>query len=170
MTCRPLCVTMELKGLDVQTFLPYEDYERSAKCLDQLRLGKQIMEAGQILRALTVPEYGWKSHPATKMWAGYEPQLYLYAMDMSVEWYDRRGKVHGATTRIMKEFGGALATIKPITLDGDGPKPPWMGGYIHVTHQSNLLRKDPEHYGQFYWEVPDDLEYFWPVADPVIIG
>lgn len=154
----------------MQTFLPYPDYSRSAEVLDLQRLGKQIMEAGQILRALTVPEYGWKPHPATKMWAGYEEALYEYSMYMSDEWSARRGKVHGATSRIVKEFGGADATIKQYGFAPTINNPWWLNGRIHITHQSNLLRKDPEHYGQYFKGVPDNLEYFWPVAEPVVIG
>jgi hypothetical protein len=31
------------------------------------------------------------------------------------------------------------------------------------SHRSNLLRKDPVFYGQYGWNVPPDLPYFWPV-------
>lgn len=41
--------------------------------------------------------------------------------------------------------------------------PHWHGGDIHRSHQSNLIRKYPEHYGSFYPDVPDDLPYLWPV-------
>jgi hypothetical protein len=41
--------------------------------------------------------------------------------------------------------------------------PPWLGDErLHASHRSNLLRKDPEHYGQFEWTEPDDLPYWWP--------
>ena len=147
----------------MQTFLPYPAYDASAKTLDLKRLGKQIMECGQILRALTVPTYGWKNHPATKMWAGYESQLFLYTMEVSWEWSARRGKRHGATTRILEEFTGPIATIKNVTVNGDGPEPHWLGwAPFHRSHQSNLVRKDAEHYRQFFPDVPDDLEYVWP--------
>jgi predicted DNA-binding transcriptional regulator AlpA len=33
-----------------------------------------------------------------------------------------------------------------------------------VTHQSNLLYKDWEHYSN-YFRVPDDLPYLWPMPD-----
>ena len=36
----------------VNTFLPYPDFVKSAKALDYKRLGKQRVEAWQILRAL----------------------------------------------------------------------------------------------------------------------
>ncbi|MDT5035120.1 MAG: hypothetical protein QOE03_305, partial [Micromonosporaceae bacterium] len=56
----------------VQTFLPYPEFATSARVLDQRRLGKQRVEAIQVLRGLIVPGYGWRHHPAVKMWAGYE--------------------------------------------------------------------------------------------------
>ena len=38
--------------------------------------------------------------------------------------------------------------------------PPWLGNEaFHRAHQSNLVRKFPEHYGQLFPGVPDDLEY-----------
>lgn len=36
----------------MQTFLPYADFSMSAKCLDYRRLGKQRVEAMQILNAI----------------------------------------------------------------------------------------------------------------------
>ena len=36
------------------------------------RLGKQGVEALQVVRALTRPGYGWQNHPAVRMWRGYE--------------------------------------------------------------------------------------------------
>ena len=48
----------------VQTFLPYADFERSARSLDQRRLGKQRVECLQGAAGLTVPGYGWRHHPA----------------------------------------------------------------------------------------------------------
>ena len=59
-------------GVAVQTFLPYADFAASAAVLDKPRLGKQRVEALQVLRALTYPTYGWKRHPAVRMWAGFE--------------------------------------------------------------------------------------------------
>jgi hypothetical protein len=41
--------------------------------------------------------------------------------------------------------------------------PPWWGDErLHASHRSNLLRKDPAHYGRFGWAEPPDLPYFWP--------
>jgi len=41
--------------------------------------------------------------------------------------------------------------------------PPWIGQEnFHASHRSNLLRKKPDHYGQFGWDEPRDLPYVWP--------
>jgi hypothetical protein len=43
--------------------------------------------------------------------------------------------------------------------------PLWLGDpAVHAGYRSNLLRKDPEHYGRFGWSEPPDLPYVWPVA------
>jgi len=73
----------------VQTFLPYANFAASAAVLDVRRLGKQRVEALQILRALTREVYGWKRHPAVLMWAGYEEGLAAYGLTMCAEWIDR---------------------------------------------------------------------------------
>ena len=57
----------------MQTFLPVADFEDGARLLDSPRLGKQRVETLQILRALELPDYGWASHPAVRMWRGRTP-------------------------------------------------------------------------------------------------
>jgi len=64
----------------VQTFLPYADFAATASVLDPSRLGKQRVEAPQIVRAVTVPGYGWRHHPAARMWRGYEEALGAYGV------------------------------------------------------------------------------------------
>lgn len=138
----------------MQTFLPYQSYIESAVVLDNKRLGKQRVENLQIMKALVLPDYGWKNHPAVKMWKGYESYLFAYQIAICDEWISR----------------GFKDTCKHKTLDifvdhfpYETSVPPWEGDErLYSSHRSNLLRKDPEWYGQFGWEEPDDLEYFWP--------
>lgn len=77
----------------MQTFLPYPDFERSARCLDTRRLGEQRIEANQILRTLEqldgFQRRGWRDHPAIRMWQGYEDALRLYINVMMNEWTRR---------------------------------------------------------------------------------
>ena len=40
--------------------------------------------------------------------------------------------------------------------------PDWITGDFCRSHQSNLKRKDPAHYGPLFPDVPDDLPYVWP--------
>ncbi len=59
----------------MQTFLPYQGFDDSARVLDVRRLAKQRVETIQVLRALTMPGYGRRHHPVAAMWAGYEEAL-----------------------------------------------------------------------------------------------
>lgn len=140
----------------MQTFLPYGDYEQSAQVLDNRRLGKQRVECLQILKALTVETYGWKNHPAVKMWVGYEASLVDYSIYICDEWIKRGFK----DTCREKIFTIAEANN---LLDDVPIAPQWLyDERIHASHRSNLLRKAPEHYNQFNWSESADLAYFWP--------
>jgi hypothetical protein len=70
----------------MQTFLPYSSFERSAEVLDYRRLGKQRVEAYQILCALSDSKYGWQNHPAIRMWRGYDAALIAYYSAVCREW------------------------------------------------------------------------------------
>ena len=133
----------------MQTFLPYPDFAESAKCLDYRRLGKQRVEAKQLLNILLnrTAKSGWRNHPACLMWKGFEPALMLYFNIMRDEWIRR-----GYNNTMQPEAPGETITM-----------PPWMGlATFHASHRSNLLRKDPIHYGKFGWTEPNNLEYYWP--------
>jgi hypothetical protein len=54
----------------MQTFLPDRDFAVCAATLDNRRLGKQRLEAYQILRTLRGLSPGWSHHPAVAMWRG----------------------------------------------------------------------------------------------------
>lgn len=138
----------------MQTFLPYKDFEECARVLDTKRLGKQRVENLQILKALTLPKYGWQNHPAVRMWRGYEWSLLIYHQAIVCEWR-LRGFEDTTWEKFLKVANGRhLGTSLPV----------WYGDErVHKTHRSNLLQKDPKHYGQFGWTEPTNLCYFWPV-------
>ena len=165
----------------MQTFLPYKSFVESAKVLDNKRLGKQRVEAYQILKTLLhgpiirtckcslgtainfktkriiCPRCNkqqnrtpWYNHPAVQMWKGYEFQLITYGQSMCREWIAR-----GYKDTLLKKFVDVLKDEKPDI------NPPWLGNIeFHASHRSNLLRKDPKHYGRFGWIEPDNLPYF----------
>lgn len=144
----------------MQTFLPYRSYEESARCLDRQRLGKQRVEAKQLLIALGVDmgkhpgntKSRWRNHPAVAMWRGSEHHLAAYGWFICEEW-----KRRGYRDTLQPQFAKAMdcREFRPV--------PAWVGNeQVFASHRSNLLRKYPEHYGQFGWEEPDDLPYVWP--------
>ena len=73
----------------MQTFLPYPDFRLSARCLDNKRLGKQRVEAWQILRTLLGENEGWKNHPAVRMWYRKTTALKIYSDAIVREWINR---------------------------------------------------------------------------------
>jgi len=136
----------------VQTFLPYSDFEWSAKILDRQRLGKQRVEAYQILRALAGVSKGWVNHPATRMWSGSETTLIAYTVTVCREW-QLRGYKDSVLDKVLSMRG---------QFPG-GPVPSWLGDpQVHLSHQSNLVRKFPEHYGPFFPDADPTLPYYWP--------
>lgn len=135
----------------MQTFLPYDSFSESAKCLDYRRLGKQRVEAWQIYRALTVKDYGWKNHPIVKMWNGYEAALLFYGIEICKEW-----KRRGYNDTMLERFEQELLKYKEIV------DPVWLGNKkFHASHRSNLLRKDKKFYSVYNWSEQDNLEYVW---------
>ncbi|MFG1950553.1 MSMEG_6728 family protein [Micromonospora sp. NPDC048830] len=152
----------------MQTFLPYPDFLASARTLDQKRLGKQRVETIQVLRGLTWPTYGWRNHPAVKMWAGYEEALVRYGLDVCAVWCEPgRADTCAATlaTDLAAACGVGTVRTQPELAEA-GELPPWLGREdLHRSHRSSLLRKDPEHYGPLFGGVPPDLEYVWPPSD-----
>lgn len=152
----------------MQTFLPFSDFAASARVLDQRRLGRQRVEALQLQRAVTVPGYGWRHHPAARMWAGYEEALVRYGLEICAVWCAR-----GFRDTCEATMRADLLQAKRITvvrtqeeLTAADEVPDWLGDEaVHRSHQSALVRKDPAHYRRFFPDVPDDLPYVWPESD-----
>ncbi|TDD87785.1 cytoplasmic protein [Saccharopolyspora karakumensis] len=152
----------------MQTFLPYPSFIDSAEVLDPRRLGKQRVEALQVLRALTVVGYGWQHHPAVAMWAGYEEALSCYGITICGVW-TRTGSPDTCELGIREEWG-ATSGLSVVRSQDELAKalelPPWLGDpAFHRSHRSALLRKNPDHYRRFFAGVANDLPYAWPVSD-----
>ncbi|MBA2625535.1 MAG: MSMEG_6728 family protein [Acidimicrobiia bacterium] len=155
----------------MQTFLPYPDFEASARVLDTKRLGKQRVEVIQVVRALTVPSYAWKSHPAVLMWSGYEEALGTYGLVVSRTWCERGFDDTCAATIAADLARVGVGELRPqAELAAASALPPWLGDEgLHRSHRSALLRKDPAAYGEVFRDVPDDLPYVWPVRAPGVL-
>jgi Pyrimidine dimer DNA glycosylase len=155
----------------VQTFLPYADFERSARALDPKRLGKQRVETIQVVRALTVPGYGWANHPAALMWKGFEEALGRYGIVCCDVWTELGfGDTCAATIGRDLRAAGVEQIRSQDELAAAGLLPPWLGDEaLHRSHRSALVRKDPDHYRPLFPDDPDDLPYLWPVRSPAVI-
>jgi hypothetical protein len=141
----------------MQTFLPYPNFYKSARVLDPARRRNQRNEGLIIARTLTGwylsrDMTGWPHHPATKMWQGHEAYLFRYVVAFC----------HVSNAK--GELGDVIPHVRELrrSFKGKSTKPPWLGNEeFHRSHRSNLLRKDPDYYRQFFDE-PDDLPYCWP--------
>jgi hypothetical protein len=140
----------------MQTFLPYEDFKKTAEVLDMKRLGKQRVESLQIYNALTIPgKRGWTNHPASQMWKNHMWWLFHYSIEICVEWRRR-----GYRDSLLPKFLGLIETVEA------GSYPPWLGDErLHSSHRANLLRKDATFYGQYGWSENPTMGYYWPTKD-----
>lgn len=137
----------------MQTFLPYPDFAKSALVLDNKRLGKQRVECLQILKALSDPGYGWQNHPAVKMWRHWQISLASYGEIVCFEW--RKRGFQDTCLEKLQPYSALRVDLQPV--------PTWCNENFCASHRSNLLRKDPTHYGRFGWTEPSNLPYVWPV-------
>ena len=86
------------------------------------------------------------------MWRGCEHALAIYGWATCDEWL-QRGYVDNCRMEFVEAMRGPLIV------------PSWLGDAdFHRSHQSNLIRKLPVHYGPLFPGVPDDLPYVWPVS------
>ncbi|WP_432945434.1 MSMEG_6728 family protein [Kribbella sp. CA-253562] len=151
----------------MQSFLPYADFRVTAQVLDPRRLGKQRVETIQILRGLTVENYGWRHHPAVKMWAGYEEALVRYGLEICAAW-TATGRADTCELTLLTDLKTGCGIALPRSqqeLAATGDLPPWLGDEeFHRSHRSALLQKDPAYYAPLFDE-PTDLPYVWPASD-----
>lgn len=160
----------------MQTFLPYVDFRQSAQCLDQQRLGKQRVENLQIMNVLVKvaadphADIAWKNHPAVRMWRGYEKAFLDYQEEIVAEWV-QRGFEDTCWIKTMAIYEGYYTDVEDLRpwLATD-EYPPWLGNDdFHYSHRSSLIRKMPQYYRSIFPDVPDDIEYVWPVTKEGVI-
>lgn len=131
----------------MQTFMPVPSFIETAQILDYRRLGKQRVEAFQIIRTLENNLVAWANHPAVLMWKDHVTCLKHYYNSMVMEWVGR----------------GYRNSMELFVLPDIFTTPEWIGDKsFHDSHKSNLLRKDFVYYSQFGWQVQSNLPYKWP--------
>jgi hypothetical protein len=149
----------------MQTFLPYSNFEESARALDNKRLNKQILEGYQILKVLNNPDpkAAWRNHPAVRMWDGSETFLYKYIMAMA-----QTATARGIKTD--KNLANILELKSKTFKNWGSALPAWYSEEKTIqrlteSHRANLYRKDPEYYDIFRNDNAnpccDKCQYFW---------
>lgn len=144
------------------TWLPYPDFIESVGALDKPTLVDTRMSALTILNVLhqigpPVPEV-WAAHPAVRMWKNHEVSLAEYGL-LSCEESLARRSTDGNQGLLLFEQHMDWATSGKFTME----KPSWFGDHeFHLSHQSNLIRHNPEVYTPKFPGVANDLPYIWP--------
>lgn len=139
----------------MQTFLPYSNFQHSVEVLDYKRLGKQRVETYQVLNILLdrTASRGWRNHPVTLMWKGYEEALKLYQNITIQEWIKR-----GYNNNMAYEIVDATKLVFPH----------WLGDEdFHYSHRLKLAWKNWSWYYDKFDDVIDqpigEPEYIWPL-------
>lgn len=138
----------------MQVFLPYPDFKSSLQSLDNRRLGKQRVEAFQLISGLegrlTLKgkpySKGRVNHPISQMFRDNIPALKQYYNDSIDVWVAR----------------GFNNTMKKEIISDEIVMPVWFGDEeFHQSHRANLLRKDIVYYGKQGWKDDPSLPYRW---------
>ena len=94
------------------------------------------------------------------MWRGFVPALVSYGVAACDAW-NERGYGDSVRDSLLSFTAGKVPNQR--RLQQAGHLPPWLGHpTLHTSHQSALLRKEPERYQRLFEGVAVDLPYFWP--------
>lgn len=115
----------------MQVFVPSADCMETASQLDRKRLNKQIIENGQILKAIDRTGKGWLNHPATLMYRPYRQWLVLY-------------------NECLKAYmSGNTDMAIQYSYQASRLTPPFLTDEFCTQHRRRLFTKSPELYPQF---------------------
>lgn len=148
------------------------------KKLDYQRLGKQRVEAAQLIDILDyydehgeMPDQGWTNHTATKMWIGHTNALKTYFNYVVKLWIKLGYENNYEYFDVPKceiltcEFDGVTATFSGKANENTFPK--WFSfPPFYMSHRAALVMKKPDFYTELFLD--EELEpymgkgYLWP--------
>jgi hypothetical protein len=134
---------------NIITFLPFDDYDQSARVLDDARLGKQRAEVKAIWKMIS--DETFQNQPLVKMWKDHVWWLMEYGKACCKEWTRR-----GFEDNLYHFFD----FVQRGSVKGEKPS---FGPMLHASMRANLLRKDERFYRRFGWSEAPQEGYDWPV-------
>lgn len=175
----------------VTTFLPFHDIKKTAKCLDYKRLGKQRLEAKQLINILEyLDSCEYKEEAEDFLILDSKKRKIVFFKDENpftdkviydkdkprkIPWINHPAlKMWIGHTEALKEYYNIILqewidrgynnTMTPYIVIN--PIYPWWFGRheVHISHQIVLLRKDFAHYSRYFDNQNIDLEidgYIW---------
>lgn len=136
----------------MMTFIVCGDFILNAQLLDYRRLGKQRVEAIQILNAIYTHNK-WSNHPIVRSWTPFITALKYYTNCIIQEWINRGGKNNIPLFEIPKLI------LMPWWCKWDR---------LHQSHRAMLNRKNPFYYNDKFTLDKEYLSYgyIWPTNVP----
>lgn len=136
--------------------LPHKSFEWSARVLSDGHLQQNMVTIDDVMRALLVDGYDSEE---VNIWVRYSRALLAYQQATCFEWVNRGGdEYYWNRTRLLFLEAVPDPMAIPLIL------PPWIG-YVdmHVSHQSYLIRSNPEHYGPKFPGISPNHDIVWPL-------
>lgn len=157
----------------MNTFLPYDNFEKCASILDNKRLNKQILECTQIINVILKKvnlvknennKKGWWNHPVFNLWMNkntgkfYIYQLIKYTDILFDEWI-RRG--YNNSTWLNKRYDYLFLIDKNKNKFASKTNKLKWSKKFHIMMKANLIRKDEFYYSKFFKNIKPQEGYIW---------
>ncbi len=128
--------------------MPYDDYAKSLRVLDDARLNKQRSEVKAVVVMCLSPQFA--TQPIVRMWRDHLWWLLEYGRLSCLEQLSRGFKDN---LRPYFEFHqrGVVRGTRPVFPES-----------YHSSVRANLLRKDPRYYRRYGWTEQPMEGYLWP--------
>lgn len=152
----------------MQTFLPEHTFIDSAMALDRARLGKQRVEAWQLVLveqrlARGDERVAWAQHPASRMWRGYMVALSRYGIAVCSAW-----RARGYKDSLLPRFQAIVDAARSSRAHWSLPS--WWEceatrAQLVASHRNALCYKLPQHYAPLWPTAHAEYNYLWPLSN-----
>jgi hypothetical protein len=151
----------------MQIYLPFTKIKLNVSILNELDLLHQRAVALTVAETITGQGKGWQWHPGVTMWLDNEPLLGHIALALDEEWARRSQTDERMTPAgvrgLSKDYQLRINELGMAKLSAPPPMPWWWGvKRFHDGNQSELIRHEPNWYGQLFKKTPNDLCEWWP--------